>query len=253
MIKQFNADALNVKVYDNRDHMGKSAAKEFADTIGSILTYKEEVNIIFASAPSQSEFIHHVLQETIPWKQVNVFHMDEYVGLDIDAPQGFGNFLKNALFSKVPVKNAFYLLGSAEDYHEECKRYAHLLQQYPADIVCMGIGENGHIAFNDPHVAFFDDTEVVKLVELDTVCRMQQVNDGCFSTLESVPTHALTLTIPALVQPSHILCMVPGATKRDAVKHTIQGKIGEQCPSSILRTHAHAVLYLDKESASLVI
>jgi 6-phosphogluconolactonase/glucosamine-6-phosphate isomerase/deaminase len=175
-----------------------------------------------------------------------------YIGLNKDAPQGFGNFLRDRIFGQVNFKSVNYLQGNAADPEQECRRYSELLRSRKIDAVCMGIGENGHIAFNDPHVAEFDDPSLVKVVELDQKCRMQQVNDGCFETIDQVPTHALTLTIPALMSGGRLFCVVPAKTKAQAVKGTVQGKIEEACPASILRTHAHAALYLDQDSSSLL-
>jgi len=176
--------------------------------------------------------------------------MDEYVGLDAAATQGFGNFLKNRLFDKVPFRSVHLINGNAKDISEECARYQHLLDQFPPDIVCMGIGENGHLAFNDPPVANFKDTATIKMVELELLCRQQQVNDGCFEMIDQVPTHALTLTIPALLKGRFIFCVVPGTTKATAVSNTLMQTISEKFPSSILRTHLNAILFLDVQSAA---
>src|SRR5690606_5367103 len=212
--------------------------------IQELLATQELVNIIFAAAPSQNEFLEALVQqEGIEWNRVNAFHMDEYIGLPMDAPQRFGRFLDDRLFKKVSFRSVNYLNGNAANIEEECQRYTALLKQYPTDIVCMGIGENCHIAFNDPHVANFDDSAWVKVVDLDLACRQQQVNDGCFTGLNLVPTHALTLTIPALVAAPAIFCMVPGPNKAAAVKHTLSDAISARYPSTILRRHLNAILY----------
>ncbi|MGI6326139.1 MAG: glucosamine-6-phosphate deaminase [Saccharofermentanales bacterium] len=250
-IKEFNADELLVKIYDTRNSMGENAAKDVASKITELLTEKSEINIIFAAAPSQQEFLASLINhQEIPWNRINAFHMDEYIGLDKEAPQGFGNFLKASIFEQVNLKSVNYLNSSTFDSHAECDRYAELLIEYPTDIVCMGIGENGHIAFNDPHVAIFDDSKLVKVVELDNACRQQQVNDGCFSNIDQVPTHAMTLTIPALMSGANVFCIVPGKTKTDAVFRTLTGEISEECPASILRKKKDAILYVDSDSAS---
>lgn len=250
IMKQFQAGKLEVKVYETRGEMGRSASEEMCAVLRQLLKVKDEVNIIFAAAPSQNEFLEGLVRaENIDWHRVNAFHMDEYVGLDENAPQRFGNFLKERIFGRVPLKSVFYLDGN-EDPTKECTRYADLLRRYPTDIVCMGIGENGHIAFNDPHIALFNDPQPVKLVELDRKSREQQVHDGCFGKLEDVPSRALTLTIPTLISAPCIFCMVPGAKKAEAVARTITGEITEACPASILKTHDHATLYLDKNSAA---
>ena len=249
----FQKDKLTVRIYDTRAALGAEDAKEAAACLRALLAEKDEVNMIFAAAPSQNEFLAALAAEPdIDWKRVNAFHMDEYVGLDCDAaPQSFARFLKDALFDRVPFK-AVYLLNGKGEAQAEARRYADLLQQYPVDIVCMGIGENGHIAFNDPGVADFHDDKLVKVVPLDLTCRTQQVHDGCFERLEEVPTHAFTLTIPALMAAAHHFCMVPASTKAQAVRATLTGPISETCPAAILRTAPHATLYCDADSASLL-
>lgn len=191
------------------------------------------------------------MQEGIEWERINAFHMDEYIGLAPTAPQGFGNFLKERIFSLRPFRSVNYLNGQCESTDDECARYAQFLTANPVDIVCMGIGENGHIAFNDPHVADFNDRKLVKVVELDLQCRQQQVNDGCFESIDQVPTHALTLTIPALLKGRFLFCMVPGMTKAQAVANTIEQEVSERYPSTILRDHIAANLYLDTLSAKI--
>jgi glucosamine-6-phosphate deaminase len=176
--------------------------------------------------------------------------MDEYLGLPAGAPQLFGSYLKEHLFSMVPFGSVHLMNGQAADPKEECARYAALLEEEPIDLVCMGIGENGHVAFNDPPVADFDDRAVVKVVRLDEACRQQQVNDGCFPSLDLVPLLALTMTVPALISAACLSAAVPGPAKAEAVRQTIEGPIATSCPASILRTHACASLFLDTLSAS---
>lgn len=245
-------DNLTVKVYDTRSDMGVAAGKEIADCIKELLKTKDELNMIFAAAPSQNEVLEYLANDkTIPWEKINAYHMDEYVGIDKTAPQGFAMFLKNALFNKVPFKTV-NTLDSTADPDVEAERYSKLLKENPVDIVCMGIGENGHIAFNDPHVADFNDSKLVKKVDLDDVCRMQQVHDGCFATLDDVPKYALTLTVPALAAGKYQFCVVPAATKANAVKNTVYGEISEVCPATILRKLDNAILYCDSDSGKFV-
>ncbi len=248
-VTTFKVGLLEVRIFPDRDEMGKKAAENVSETIQSFLKDKDEINMIFAAAPSQSDFMKALIEdENIQWKRINAFHMDEYIGLEKDAPQGFGNFLRRHLFDQVPFKSVNFLNGQAENPEAECIRYSDLLENNPVDIVCLGIGENGHIAFNDPPVADFNDKKLVKVVELDEKCRQQQVNDGCFKTLDDVPKYALTLTIPALIAGKYLFCIVPGSTKTEAVTNTINGEISEACPASILRTHKNAILYVDKDS-----
>lgn len=254
IIKEMTVDKLKVKVYSSREEMGKGSAVDAGSKIKELLNEKDEINMLFAAAPSQSDFIAALLADKdIDWTRINAFHMDEYIGLSDDAPQRFGNFLKEHIFSKVPFKSIHYINGSAEDPEAECERYANLLKENPIDIACMGIGENGHIAFNDPHVAFFDDEKWVKIVDLDMQCRTQQVNDGCFAKIDDVPTHAITLTIPALMAAEYAYCIVPAPTKANAVRDTVEGPITEDCPATILRRHDRAILYTDPDSAKYII
>ena len=242
-----------VKIYDTRAEMGKAAAKDIKDRIACLLKEKAEINMIFAAAPSQNEVLAAlVADKDIEWNRVNAYHMDEYIGLDKDAPQGFGNFLKAHIFGLAPFKSVNYIDISATDPDAESERYSALLEANPTDIVVMGIGENGHIAFNDPPVADFNDSKKVKAVKLDDICRNQQVNDGCFGSIDEVPTHALTLTVPTLVSAPYLFCIVPAKTKAWAVNETLKGSIDEHCPASILRTKENSVLYLDPDSASLL-
>ncbi|MFV0606769.1 MAG: glucosamine-6-phosphate deaminase [Niabella sp.] len=241
-------NSLTVRVFETRQEMGEDAAGQVAAKINTLLQQKDEVNMIFAAAPSQNEFLHALIQQSVDWSRVNAFHMDEYIDLSPDAPQGFGNFLRNSIFEKVPFKSVSYLNGNAASKEEECSRYQKLLNQYPTDIVCMGIGENGHIAFNDPPVADFKDPKTVKVVNLDEICRQQQVNDGCFAELHQVPMEALTLTIPALMSATYVFCIVPGELKADAVYNTLNQAQIHQYPSTILRSHPNAILFLDKNS-----
>ena len=252
-MKTMKKDLLTVNIYNSRTEMGEAAAKDIKACILSLLEKKETINMIFAAAPSQNEVLASLaLDKEIPWERVNAFHMDEYIGLSADAPQGFGNFLKAHIFGLAPFKSVNYIDISATDAEAECARYSALLAQYPTDIVVMGIGENGHIAFNDPPVADFADTKAVKPVLLDEICRNQQVNDGCFATIDDVPKYAITLTVPTLFAGDHLFCIVPAKTKANAVKATICGEIGEACPATILRRHENAVLYLDGDSSSLL-
>lgn len=244
-------DKLNYRIYENRTEMGKAAAIDAAAAINEVIAKKGRANLIFAAAPSQNDFLSALLEQDIDWTKVNGFHMDEYVGLDKDAPQGFGNFLRAAIFGRVPFNSVNYLDISAVDSEAECERYTKVLKENPTDIVFMGIGENGHIAFNDPAVAEFHDPKTVKIVELDDICRQQQVNDGCFKTIDDVPKTAMTLTIPTLMAPAKVFCIVPAKTKAKAVNAVLTGPITEDCPATILREHDDATLYAETDSAAL--
>ncbi len=252
-MKALQKDLLTVRIFDTRAEMGLAAAQDIKACILSLLETKETINMIFAAAPSQNEVLWALATDKeIPWNRVNAFHMDEYIGLSADAPQGFGNFLKEHIFGLADFRSVSYIDITAADAEKECDRYAELLAGNPTDIVVMGIGENGHIAFNDPPVADFNDPRAVKPVELDPICRNQQVNDGCFATLDDVPKTAITLTVPTLFAGDHLFCIVPAPTKAKAVRATLCDDIGEACPATILRRHKSAVLYLDSDSSSLL-
>ena len=253
MNRVFFADQLCVKVLPSRAETGRCAAEEIAACVRALQDRQAEINMIFAAAPSQNEMLEAlIVQPDIRWDKINAFHMDEYIGLPSDAPQSFGRFLRERLFDKVPFRAVYYIQDASETPEQTVSRYTHLLQAHPVDIVCLGIGENGHIAFNDPPVADFHDPLTLKKVRLDPICRMQQVHDGCFSTLDDVPQYALTLTITALCRAAHMFCTVPAATKAQAVFDTLTQPVSERVPASVLRTHPHAVLYCDPDSARLL-
>ena len=253
MEKRMQIDNLRVKVYSTREEMGIDVAQEAIEYIKAQLEVKEELNIIFAAAPSQNDVLKELDRADLDWNRINAFHMDEYVGLAVDAPQCFRSYLDQHVFSRFSFKSVNYILTADEKPEITCQKYVDLLAKNPIDIVFMGIGENGHIAFNDPHVALFNDPESVKIVELDQMCRNQQVNDGCFPTINAVPTHAITLTIPTLLSADKIFCVVPAQTKANAVEAVYKGEITEQCPASILRRHKDATLYCDNDSAKQIL
>ena len=251
-MKTMKQDNLSVQIHESRDAMGKAAAADVAACIHKLLAEKDEISMIFAAAPSQNEVLYYLKEDkSIPWNRIHAFHMDEYVGIAPDAPQGFAQFLRRAIFDHLPFASV-NLIDSTAEPQGEAARYSELLRKNPPDIVCMGIGENGHIAFNDPHVADFNDPAAVKVVDLDDTCRMQQVHDGCFASLDLVPKYAMTLTVPTLAGADYQFCVVPAATKANAVKNTVCGPIGAACPATVLRGCKNAVLYLDPDSASLL-
>ena len=252
-MKTQKKDLLTVNIYDSRAEMGTAAAQEIKACILSLLKTKETIRMIFAAAPSQNEVLAALATDMeIPWNRVDAFHMDEYIGLAPDAPQAFGNFLREHIFGLADFRSVNYIDAAATDAEADCARYAELLARAPIDIVVLGIGENGHIAFNDPPVADFADPHAVKPVALDDVCRQQQVNDGCFASMDDVPRNAITLTVPTLFSGEHLFCIVPAKTKANAVHATLNTAIGEHCPATVLRRHKSAVLYLDGDSSARV-
>lgn len=247
MIKSFKADQLHVEVFEDRYKAGAAAGKAVLDVINTILHSKNEVRMIFAAAPSQNEVLATLVAhgKGTDWQRVIAFHMDEYIGLPRESEELFSAYLNLHLFDHLPFKEV-HLIDSQKPGEPE--RYGQLVDEKEIDIVCLGIGENGHLAFNDPPVADFNDPETAKVVVLDEACRKQQVNDGCFPSLQEVPRQAITLTIPTLVRADYLFCTVPGPTKRDAVRKTLYDPVSEKCPSTILRQHPHCTLYVDKEA-----
>lgn len=246
------ADLLPVSVYPTNEAMGQAAAKEAAQIIQEAIKEKGSAAIIVATGNSQLTFLK-ALRETdgIDWSKVTIFHMDEYVGLKAGHSASFPVFLQRHLLDHIPAPAAFHPVVAREGHLEtDCAEYARLLRAHPVDFCAMGIGENGHLAFNDPPFAEFNDPVWVKVIRLDEMSRRQQVGEGHFGGLDEVPTHAITLTIPALLAAKRVFCIVPEARKANAVYDTINGPITEACPASIMRQKPHVHLYLDAEAAA---
>lgn len=250
--KSFQKDNLKVKVYNETDEMGLAAAVFVADKLKAAIAEKGSANLILATGASQFAFIKNFQKQDVEWGKITVFHLDEYKGLPETHPASFRKYLKERILNIVKPKEVHYLEGDAADTDAEVKRYEELLKSHPVDVACIGIGENGHIAFNDPPVADFNDPYLVKIVELDDDCRKQQLGEGWFPTFDDVPTHALSLTIPAIMNCKTISCVVPDERKAKAVYNTLNLEISTACPATILRNHPDTVLFLDKTSASLI-
>lgn len=249
----YQVDQLSVNIYPDRAEMGRVAGAAAAAHLREMLAEGREAAVIFASAASQVECLAALRAEPgIDWPRVTAFHMDEYAGMAETHPASFRRFLREHLLDLVPLKVFYGLRGEAPDPGAECRRYAALLAAHRPGLVILGIGENGHLAFNDPPVADFNDPLVVKEVELDAICRTQQVHDGAFARLDEVPATALTLTISALMAVPRAVAVVPGPTKKLAVRAALEGPIETGCPASILRRHPNAALYLDADSAALL-
>ena len=250
-MRTLEKDNLIAQIYETRAEMGAAAAKCAADAINAVLREKEYANVVFAAAPSQNETLASLLLEDIDFSRINAFHMDEYVGLSIGDRQSFATYLTEHIFSKADF-HSVNIIPAKLPIDEACAEYERLLSENPVDVVLLGIGENGHIAFNDPPVADFNDTKVIKRVELDDKCRMQQVHDGCFPDFDSVPKYAVTLTIPTMLSARYMICTVPAITKADAVYGMLNAEISEACPATALRNHTGAALFLDADSASKI-
>lgn len=252
-IAELTFDQLKVLVFEDRPAMGRAAALDVARAIAQRQASSGRVNVVFAAAPSQNEFLDALVADpSVDWSKVFGFHMDEYLGLGPDHPASFRRYLTEHLFSRVDLPGERLRLIPGEQPGSPLTislDYENLLRNEPTDIVCAGIGENGHLAFNDPPVADFLDPVKIKVVRLDHPCRVQQVHDGCFATIDDVPTHAYTLTVPALLSAPVVSVVVPGPRKAEAVREALKGPVSESCPASALRKHPGAVLYLDRASA----
>jgi len=254
LVHRFEVDRVTIQVYGNREMMGQAAGKTIARAVRALLIQQDEVVMMFAAAPSQTEMLEALTRQPgIEWKRIIAFHLDEYVGLPRDAPQSFRTYLKETIFDMVRPKMVHYMQSDAEDPVEESLRYEHLLREHPIDVACIGIGENGHIAFNDPHTANFEDPKLVKVVQLAEESRQQQVNDGCFSGLDEVPGEAMTVTIPTILSSKQIFCVVPSPLKAEAVRNGFSGPVSIQHPASILRRHPDTTLFLDLDAACLLL
>jgi glucosamine-6-phosphate deaminase len=251
IVKSAKVDELEVIVAEGRPALGKLAAKHVSGIINKLQAEQDEVRIVFAAAPSQNEFLAELAKdESIQWNKIIAFHMDEYIGLLADAPQLFGTYLTEHIFSKVNFKRVNLINSQAKNPLDECIEYERLLQEKQIDIVFLGIGENGHIAFNDPPVADFNDKVFVKIVELEERCKYQQVNDGCFNSIDEVPKTAYSLTIPALLAAKYKNIVVPGIRKAEAIGNTLFAEISTKCPATILRKQKDSILFIDTDSAS---
>jgi glucosamine-6-phosphate deaminase len=251
-IRRMQCEQLEVAVYETRAEMGAASASRFAQRVNRMIEENGSAAVIFASAPSQNEFTAALREAAIDWARVTAFHMDEYAGIGADHPASFRRYIREHLLDHVPVAAFHELRGDAPDPEAECARYTALLRELRPSVVAMGIGENGHLAFMDPPVCDFKDPRDVKVVELDDVCRMQQVHDGCFPAFDDVPKRALSLTVPVFLRAPHAVITVPGPTKRAAVRAALQGPVTTACPASILRQHPDAGLFLNKESAEWI-
>jgi glucosamine-6-phosphate deaminase len=256
-VVEFTVDSLRVVVHEDRARMGRAAAEGVARAIAARQAVAPEARVVFAAAPSQDEFLAAMIAyHGIDWSRVVGLHMDEYLGIGPDHPASFRRYLQERLFRLAGMGEGRLRLIPGEQADRPLRTalaYEQILIDGPVDVVCGGIGENGHLAFNDPPVADFLDPVLVKVVRLDAACRAQQLHDGCFDRLDDVPTHAYTLTVPALMAAPTVSVVVPGPRKAEAVLATVRGPIGEHCPATALRNHPGAVLHLDRESARLLL
>lgn len=244
------AGNMEIRIAESRSQLGEIAGRDIGAALRCKLREKKQVRMILAAAPSQSEMLAALLREPeIDWRRITAFHMDEYIGLPEHAPQRFGNWLRRSFFDHVRLANV-HLLRPGAHPEDTCRAYSALLARASIDVVLLGIGANGHLAFNDPP-AELDDPLSVKVVELDRMCREQQVQDGCFANLSDVPLSAVTLTVPTLLAGHQLFCCVPGRHKAPAVKAMLESPVTGACPATALRTHPRCTVYLDRESSAL--
>lgn len=250
-IQQFQVGTMKLKIYPTRELMGAAAARAVAEALKDLGRSNKTIASIFATGASQLDTLESLTKiEGLPWDQVRGFHMDEYIGLPVDHRASFRGYLRKYLTSKVRMNEFFEVDGTASDPEQVCRLYAENLRSSKPQLCLLGIGENGHLAFNDPGVADFYDPADVKIIRLDDACRKQQAAEGWFNTPEDVPEFAISLTIPTLLRVPKLIVSVPGSRKAEIMRRTIEEAISTECPATILRTHPDVTVYLDRDSAA---
>ena len=240
---------MKVKIFDTKEELGKAAADYGADLINDAISKRSNASIIVATGASQFEVLNNLIKENVDWTKVTAFHLDEYIDLSIDHPASFRKYLKERFVSKVPLKEFCYIDGEA-NVHEECIRLNEIIEHHSIDVAFVGIGENGHLAFNDPP-ANFDIEDPYIQVDLDKACRMQQLGEGWFKDIDEVPKRAISMSIRQILKSGNIICSVPDKRKAKAVKNVIEGEVNPEVPASILQTHNKTTLFLDAGSNSM--
>ena len=251
MVKEFRVDRLSVQIFENKTELGRAAAETAGQYISDAIDKRGEAVIILATGASQFDFLNSLTEKPLDWQSIVAFHLDEYVGLPETHPASFRKYLRDRIIDKTGIGTYYLIQGDQTDPEAECRRLESLLDQYTVDAAFVGIGENGHLAFNDPP-ALFDEETKFKVVSLADTSRRQQIGEGWFSTMEEVPRQAITMTIPAIMESRAIICTVPEKRKAEAAKRMLMGEISPECPASILRKHPEATLFLDSDSASML-
>jgi glucosamine-6-phosphate deaminase len=243
---------MQLHIYPDKTEMAAAASAWAADGLRAALAARGEARLILATGASQFEMVAGlVAQPGIQWEQITAFHLDEYAGLPASHPASFRRYLRGRFADLLPLKEFHYVQGDAPDLHAECRRLGALIAAAPVDVACVGIGENGHLAFNDPP-ADFDTHEPYILVDLDAACRQQQVGEGWFASLEDVPRQAISMSIYQIMLARQIVCTVPDARKAQAVRGCAAGPVTPHCPSSILQCHPSCDLFLNHAAAALL-
>ena len=253
LVRELMSDKLHVLEYENRDLLGRSAAHTVADIMRRTIDEKGRVRMVFASAMSQTDFLKYLGEEPdIDWTKVYAFHLDDYKEFPPDHEQSFSRFLIDRLFNRVEGVNFFPINSQASDPEDECRRYSSLLKEAPIDIMILGIGESGHLAFIDPSYCDFNDPAIFKTSQLDKETFEQLVHDGCFETVDEVPKSAYTMTVSACLSGLFTIIIVPTALKAKSIKAVVEGPITTQVPASILQKKGNAWLLIDKDSGQLL-
>jgi glucosamine-6-phosphate deaminase len=251
LVRTLRVEKMNVEAYESTQAMGKAAAADAAESLRALAAQNETVGVIFATGASQMATLDAMTSiPGLPWDKVVGFHMDEYLGIPDDHPASFRRYLRERLTSKIKMRQFYGVDGTAPDPEETCRKYVDLLHKYNPQLCLLGIGENGHLAFNDPAEADFEDPLEIKIVSLDDQCRQQQVNEGWFKSLAEVPKQAITLTIPTLLRVPRLIASVPGERKAHIVHRTLTEEISTRCPATIMRNHPDVTVYLDPDSAT---
>ncbi|ODS81147.1 MAG: glucosamine-6-phosphate deaminase [Cytophagaceae bacterium SCN 52-12] len=244
---------MSILVFDTPAELGKAAGSHAAGLLRQAIAEKGEANLIVATGTSQFETLKQLIaEEDIDWSKVTMFHLDEYIGLSISHPASFRKYLRERFLGKLPPLAGAYLINGETDTEEERKKLGELIRKHPVDVALVGIGENGHLAFNDPP-ADFDTEDPYLVVDLDGPCRLQQLNEGWFGSLEEVPAQAISMSIRQIMKSKHIICSVPDERKAEAVKNSLTQPVSNLFPASILQEHPSCHFYLDKKSASLIL
>jgi glucosamine-6-phosphate deaminase len=251
-LESFRVENAQVRIYKSPQELGSAAAQKAVEIISAALERHGKARVIAATGNSQIPLVEELLKRSVNWSGIELFHMDEYIGLSANHPSSFRYWIRTRLVEKARPGKVFYINGDAADLKAEMEHYSQLLLDEPIDVAFVGFGENGHIAFNDPSTADLNDPAIVKKVALDEACRRQQVGEKHFKDIDSVPAQAVTITCTGLLRANHWVCCVPEARKAEAVRNALAGPISETCPASLVRRHPSAYLYLDKDSASLL-
>lgn len=251
LVRATRVENLDVRIYEDSGALGEAAGARASERIKTLAASQDEVAVVFATGASQFETLRALTsRQDVLWNQVVGFHMDEYIGIPDQHPASFRRYLRERLTDRAPLKRFYGIDGNVLDPERICRGYADLLRQHQPKLCLLGIGENGHLAFNDPAEANFEDPMDARIVSLDDECRQQQFMEGWFSSFAEVPTKAITLTIPALFRIPELICSVPGPRKTQIVKRALTEQVSTRCPATVLRKHAHTTLYLDRASAA---